>query len=75
MTRRRYTVERCDNCGSVTDADGNDVPVEWHVIDRVTDRVHPIWISTHRTRAQARAEAAELNATEAALHLAAEARR
>jgi hypothetical protein len=54
---KRYYVEPCDNCGTVTPAPPRDRT--WLVMDRQTGSQ----VSEHDKRSDARAEAAQLNAT------------
>ncbi len=51
---KRYTVERCDDCGSLV----NGPLHTWDVRDRMTDRI----VSNTDKRAAARREAIALNA-------------
>jgi hypothetical protein len=60
--KRRFVVRRCDECGTLSRVvDGVEVNIDhtWSVVDRVADRE----ICNVDTRAQARVEAAALNAS------------
>lgn len=54
MSRRRFIVRPCDNCGSVPDAPRDR---QWDVVDTALGHV----VANHDTRAAARKDAAEQN--------------
>lgn len=62
--RNRYTVQRCDEGGTLFRNDGTPVDHTWSVVDRqrLDAEGHPREVSNHDTRTQARAAAAELEA-------------
>ena len=59
--KKRFFVVPCDNCGALTDSEGNPPPRDrtWDVIDRTTDAV--VFANCY-TRTEARKEAARLEA-------------